>query len=107
MKQVDIMEALVNAIDEKIFKEWKHEGFIGGCSSEHIDVEIDGKEYVLRIDEVKDGEHWVEKLGNDVKCKECEHFEPFSNFEGECKNGFYIVSPNGSCGKGKRKGGKE
>lgn len=114
MKQVDIMEAVVNAIEEKIFKEWKHEGFICGWSSEHINFEVDDKEYVLRIDEVQEGEHWCEKLGNNVKCKECEHFVPLfecegecKEYEGECKNGFYIVSPYGSCGKGKRKGGEE
>lgn len=61
MKTVDIMETLTNAIDKTIFGEWKHEGFIGGFTSEHIDFEIDGKEYVLRINEVKDGEHWSEK----------------------------------------------
>ena len=58
MKTVDIMEMLTDAIDKKIFGEWKHEGFICGNSSEHINFEIDGKEYVLRIKEVKDGEHW-------------------------------------------------
>lgn len=61
MKAVDIMEMLTNAIDKTIFGEWKHEGFIGGFTSEHIDFEIDGKEYILRISEVKDGEHWSEK----------------------------------------------
>lgn len=59
MKTIDIMECLVNNIEEKIIKEWKHEGFIGGFSSEHINFEIDGKEYVLHIREVKDEEHWL------------------------------------------------
>ena len=62
MKAVDIMEMLTNAIDKTIFGEWKHEGFIGGFTSEHIDFEVDGREYVLKISEVKDGEHWSEKL---------------------------------------------
>ena len=61
MEQVDIMEALVNAIDEKIFKEWKHEGYIGGFNSAEINFEIDGQEYELVIHEVQDGEHWSEK----------------------------------------------
>ena len=61
MKSVDIMEAFVSAIEEKIFQEWRHEGFIGGWSSEHINFEIDGKEYVLRIREMKEGEHWSER----------------------------------------------
>lgn len=60
MKQVDIMEALVNAIEKIIFKEWKHEGFICGFSSEYIDVEIDGKEYVLLIREIGEGENFCE-----------------------------------------------
>jgi hypothetical protein len=63
MKTVDIMEMLTNAIDKTIFRDWKHEGFIGGFTSEDINFEVDGKEYVLKIHEVKDGEHWSEKGG--------------------------------------------
>lgn len=58
MKQVDIMEVLTNAIDKTIIGEWKHDGFIGGFTSEHINFEIDHKEYVLRIYEVNEGGHW-------------------------------------------------
>ena len=58
MKQVDIMEALVSAIEEKILKEWRHEGGILGCSSQHINFDIDGKEYVLLIREIGEGEHF-------------------------------------------------
>lgn len=37
-----------------------------------------------------------------VKCKECEYLM-FSDFDGECSKGYKgIVSPNDSCGKGKR-----
>ena len=61
MKTVDIMEMITNAIDKTIFQEWKHEGFIGGFTSEHIEFEVDGKEYVLKIQEVLDGEHWSDK----------------------------------------------
>ena len=53
MKSVDIMEMLTNAIEEKIFGEWKHEGFIGGFGSEYINFVVDNKEYVLNISEVK------------------------------------------------------
>jgi hypothetical protein len=60
MKTVDIMEALTTAIEKRILGEWKHEGFIGGFTSEHIEFEIDGRKYVLRIEEVKDGGHWSE-----------------------------------------------
>ena len=60
MKTVDIMEALTTAIEKIILGEWKHEGFIGGFTSKHINFEIDGREYVLRIEEVKEVEHWSE-----------------------------------------------
>ena len=60
MKQSDIMEAIATSIEEKIFKEWKHEGFIEGCSSEHINFDVDDKEYVLLIREICDGEHFSE-----------------------------------------------
>ena len=58
MKTVDIVESFVVAIEEKIIKEWRHEGFICGWSSEHINFELDGKEYVVHIREIKEGEHW-------------------------------------------------
>ena len=57
MKTVDIVEAFVTAIEEKIIKEWRHDGYICGWSSERIDFEIDEKEYVVYITEVKDGDH--------------------------------------------------
>ena len=63
MKQLDIMEMFVNAIEKTIFKDWKHEGFVGGFTSEDINFEVDGKEYVLKILEAQDGEHWSEKGG--------------------------------------------
>lgn len=47
MKTVDIMEMLTNDIDKIIFGEWKHEGFICGNSSEHINFEIDGRRVCL------------------------------------------------------------
>ena len=62
MRTVDITEVFVTSIEEKIMKEWKHEGGILGWSSEHINFEIDGKEYVANITEVKDGGHWFENL---------------------------------------------
>lgn len=61
MKIDDIIVCLSNGIEDTIYKQWKHEGFICGLSSKHINFEIDGKEYVLLISEVKDGEHWSEK----------------------------------------------
>lgn len=61
MKSCDIMEAVVMAIEETIYKAWRHEGFLGGWSSEHVNFEVDGKEYVLKLHEVVEGEHWFEK----------------------------------------------
>lgn len=66
MKNVHIMEALTNAIDSKILEEWKHEGFIGGFDSGSINFEIDGKEYVLTLEEVRLGEHWSDKSSNNI-----------------------------------------
>ena len=62
MRNCDIMESVATDIEETIFKKWKHEGFIGGCSSEHINVEIDGKEYVLILREVTEGNHFSQHL---------------------------------------------
>ena len=58
MRTADIMEVFVSAIDEKIGKEWRHECVVDGWSSEHINFYVDDKEYVLKIREIKDGEHW-------------------------------------------------
>lgn len=58
MKQVDIMEMLTYAIENKLFEEWKHEGLIEGFSSEHINFDVDGREYVLLIREIGEGEHF-------------------------------------------------
>ena len=65
MRECDIMEAIVMAIEKTIFKEWRHEGFIDGWSSIHANFEIDGREYVLKLQEVKEGEHWSEDGGKD------------------------------------------
>lgn len=61
MKIIDIVDVLVSAIDKTIFESWKHEGFIGGMTSAGADFVVDGKEYVLTLREVRDGEHWSEE----------------------------------------------
>ena len=61
MKNCDIMEAFVIALEETIIKEWRHEGHNYGWSSEHINFEIDGREYVIKLREIKDGKHWSEE----------------------------------------------
>lgn len=63
MKSEWIIGAVCDSIQAKIFDEWKHDGFVGGLSSEHINFEVDGKEYVLILKEVKYGEHWSDKVG--------------------------------------------
>lgn len=65
MKSEWIMEAVCNSIHDKILDEWKHEGHVCGLSSEHINFEIDDKEYVLILKEVKEGEHWNGKVGDE------------------------------------------
>lgn len=60
MKECDITEVFMSAVEEKIGKEWRHEVGILGCSSVHVNFEVDGREYVLRLYEVKDGRHWSE-----------------------------------------------
>ena len=60
MRNADIMGVFITSIEEKIFKEWIHDGFIGGFTSDSVNFEIDGKEYVLKLIEVKDGQHFSE-----------------------------------------------
>lgn len=62
MRNSDIIESVATDIEETIFKKWKHEGFICGCSSNHVNVEIDGKEYVLVLHEVTEGQCFSQYL---------------------------------------------
>lgn len=54
MKIIDIAEAIQNMVEEKILKDWKHEGFIDGLYGDGTQVCIDGKRYLIEIREVKD-----------------------------------------------------
>lgn len=67
MRNCDIMEALTISIEEKIFKDWRHEGFIGGFTSNYINMKIDGKEYVLVLHEIPDGHCFSEFTGEALK----------------------------------------
>lgn len=51
MKKENIIEALTDCIENKIFKEWKHDGFIDQTFSNAIYVEIDGKHYSIELTE--------------------------------------------------------
>ncbi len=74
MKAVDIMEAFMCAVEETIYDKWKHEGFIGGFTSDSANFEIDGKEYVLNLKEVHSGRHYGERRSKtmDNPCKHCD-----------------------------------
>lgn len=67
MKSCDIMEAVAVSVEEKIFKEWRHEGFIGGFTSNYLNMEIDGEEYVLVLHKVPNGHHYSEFTGEAMK----------------------------------------
>lgn len=60
MRNSDIMEVFIASIEEKILKEWRHDGYIGGFTSDSGNFEIDGIEYVLKLIEIKDGQHFSE-----------------------------------------------
>lgn len=53
MQKVDIAEAIQNMIEQKIFKEWKHEGYVDGLFNNGVCCNIDGKDYII---EIKDAE---------------------------------------------------
>lgn len=54
----DIIDVLGCEIERKIGGEWRHEVNILGESSVHLNFEIDGKEFVLIIYKIVDGEHF-------------------------------------------------
>lgn len=51
MKICDITETINNLLEEKIFEEWKHEGYNDGFSSDQIAMVIDGKRYLITVKE--------------------------------------------------------
>ena len=61
MKLCDIMETFVSAVEETIFNDWNHEGFIGGFTSDTANFWIDGKEYVLKLCEVHAAEGCIKE----------------------------------------------
>lgn len=60
MLNSDIIEATGAEMERKIGGEWKHQIMILGMSSVHINFDLDGKEYVLRLYEVAEGHDWSE-----------------------------------------------
>ena len=65
MLKSDIVDVCGVAIENKIGGEWKHEVGRFGVSSCHVNFEIDGKEYVLVLHEVKDGHNFSEYLSGE------------------------------------------
>ncbi len=63
MLKSDIIDVVACTIERKIGDEWKHEVGMLGCSSIHANFEIDGKEYVLVLHEVKEGHDFSEYIG--------------------------------------------
>ena len=49
MKTVDIAETISDAIEETIFKKWKHEGHVDGVYANGVSCHIDGKDYLIKI----------------------------------------------------------
>ena len=72
MLMSDIVEVLGVAIEQRIGGEWKHEVNILGYSYRHVNFEVDGKEYVLVLREVKDGYNWSEYLGGTKNDRQAE-----------------------------------
>ena len=60
MHKSDIIKKVCWSIETVIGGDWKCEVSIFGISDRHINFEIDQKEYVLVLNEVKDGHHWGE-----------------------------------------------
>lgn len=68
MIKSDILEGISCLMEWKFEGEWKHEVCILGSSSRHLNFEIDGKEYVLVLNEVKEGHNFSEYLDGETEC---------------------------------------
>lgn len=49
MKSADIIESIASHIENKIIKEWKHEGYIDGMQTDNVFFVLDGKTYCVRL----------------------------------------------------------
>lgn len=49
MKIADIAELIGKAIENTIYKEWKHDGYIDVVFADSVNVVIDGKRYEIKI----------------------------------------------------------
>lgn len=49
MKEVDIIKSIAEHVEQKILKEWKHEGSVEVIYTDRLEAEIDGTLYVISI----------------------------------------------------------
>ena len=49
MQRVDIMDAVQKGIENMIYKQWHHEGYIDGFNTDQVAFIVDGKRYVLKL----------------------------------------------------------
>ncbi len=63
MRVSDIIESVASSIEKQIYKEWKHEGCLLGMSSQHINFEVDDKEYVIVLHKVEEGKDFSSYIG--------------------------------------------
>lgn len=52
MKQIDIVNSLAKNVEDVIYKEWKHEGYVGATEREGFYCDIDGTLYRIDIREI-------------------------------------------------------
>lgn len=52
MQPVDIAAAIQDMIENKIYAEWKHEGYIDALYSTGVVANIDGKKYMIEVKEI-------------------------------------------------------
>jgi len=64
MKQIDIVTSLAKNVEDVIYKEWKHEGYIGATEMEGFYCDIDGVLYRIDVREIPEGKDIAEYLMN-------------------------------------------
>lgn len=76
MLNSDITYVISYSIQKLIGADWRHEVALFGESDRHLNFEIDGKEYVLVLHEVKDGHHWYEFLHENSEEERTQNDQP-------------------------------
>lgn len=51
MQQIDVIEGIGIGIEEVLFGQWKHMGWLDKWDSEQIVFVVDGKRYILKLRE--------------------------------------------------------